>query len=629
MTTLDELGSGVQPLQLPTGSGGSAPGPPRGAPPLGLPTGPLGKTTSIELAREAFPRIPGYTVMEPIGKGGMGIVYRARHEATGREVAVKWLASHADEMLRLRFDREARATASVRHANVVPVLGAGTTREGAFIVMELVEGFSLGAALDARALGPNALVWVVAKVARALEAAHARGVVHRDVKPENVIVDLAGEPRLLDFGLARFLDVEGQLTKKNTALGTLGYMAPEVFDGGGREAGPACDVFALGAILYEGLAGEPPSGRGDQHEIMSRVVSGTIPPLPASVPAPLAELCARALGRDPATRPAAGELAERLEALASPPRQPKAAPARRRVPLAVACLFGAALGAVAVGLASREEVPPEDPLARAFSGGDAPRIPDSVFKPDVAADSVSKPAPDDAPAMVDSTAGPGAEPPSAEEIPLPDGRSPSAPLPPAPTPEPPAVVASETPPLARPVPTPPPAPAASTLTAKELDKLFEDAIAALKRDDRSRADAIARDAIAQAPPGEDKRVARFHIVLARDALLELKTARSDEEYVHALILDPENPIALLGSFAGALLDGNRGLAFRRMKELQKTGSSNEITVAEAFLATARRDPLMKQKAEAALKTKVDPLLVVKVVTELRSREPLRMGLRRP
>ena len=619
MTTLDELGSRSGSLQLPTG--------------------PLGKTTSIELAREAFPTIPGYTVIEPIGKGGMGIVYRARHEATGREVAVKWLASHADEMLRRRFDREARATASVRHANVVPVLGAGTTREGAFIVMELVEGFSLGAALDARALGPNALVSVVARVARALEAAHARGVVHRDVKPENVIVDLAGEPRLLDFGLARFLDVEGQLTKKNTALGTLGYMAPEVFDGGGREAGPACDVFALGAILYEGLAGEPPFGRGDQHEIMARVVSGTIPPLPASVPAPLAELCARALGRDPATRPAAGELAERLEALASPPggrgggtppTQPtapaKAPSARRRVPLAVACLFGAALGAVAVGLASREEAPPEDPLARAFSGGDAPRIPDSVFKPDVSTDAVSKPAPDDAPAMVDSTGGPGTEPPSSEEIPPPP---PVATETPAPTPEPPAVVASATPPLARPVPTPAPAPAVRTLTAKDLDKLFEDAIAALKRDDRSRADAIARDAIAQAAPGEDKRVARFHIILARDALLELKTARSDEEYVHALILDPENPIALLGSFAGALLDGNRGLIFRRMKELQKTGSTNEITVAEAFLATARRDPLMKQRAEAALKTKVDPLLVVKVVTELRSREPLRMGLRRP
>jgi serine/threonine protein kinase len=609
---------------LPSEFGGAAPEPPRGAPPLGLPTGPLGKTTSIELAKEAYPRIPGYTVLEPIGKGGMGIVYRARHEGTQREVAVKWLASHAEEMLRRRFDREARATASVRHKNVVPVLGAGSTRDGSFIVMELVVGFSLGAALEARALGPNALVSVVAKVARALEAAHARGVVHRDVKPENVIVDLAGEPRLLDFGLARFLHTEGQLTKENTVLGTLGYMAPEVFDGGGREAGPACDVFALGAILHEGLVGEPPFGKGEAHEVLQRVASGTIPPLPTSVPGPLAEVCTRALARDPATRPSACELAERLEAFASPSGEPgppgEGKPAaRRRVPLAVACLVGAALGAVVVGLASREEAPPPtasgDPLAQAFSRSEAPTIPETVFK----TASVSE---------TDAVSKPDTSPIASEEIPLPE----SEPAPPATPP----LVSTETPresaPVASGTPAPPARgepPAAKTLTGKDLDKLFEDAIAALKKDDRALADGLSRDAIEHAPSGEDKRVARFHIILARDALLELKTARSEEEYLHALVLDPENPVALLGSFAGALLDGNRALAVRRMKELQKAGSTSEITVAEAFLAAARRDPFMKQRAEAAVKTKVDPLLVDKVVTELRSRDPLRMGLRRP
>src|SRR2546421_12698799 len=119
-----------------------------------LPRGPLGATEAVAAVSEK-PAIPGLELGEPLGRGGMGVVFRARESATAREVAVKWLPAHAGEVLRRRFEREARAAAAVRHRNIVPVLSAGSVAEGAYIVMELVEGFALSAALGARALGRN------------------------------------------------------------------------------------------------------------------------------------------------------------------------------------------------------------------------------------------------------------------------------------------------------------------------------------------------------------------------------------------------------------------------------------------------------------------------------------------
>src|SRR4051812_38737411 len=123
-----------------------------------LPTGPLGATGAIPAPVVEAPAIPGLEVGEPLGRGGMGVVFRAREVATGRAVAVKWLPARADEALRRRFEREARALAAVRHPHIVPVLSAGSVAEGSFIVMELVDGFTLSDALVARALGRNALL---------------------------------------------------------------------------------------------------------------------------------------------------------------------------------------------------------------------------------------------------------------------------------------------------------------------------------------------------------------------------------------------------------------------------------------------------------------------------------------
>src|SRR5947209_12066649 len=166
------------------------------------------------------PSIPGYTIHEVLGRGGMGTVYRATELATTRTVALKWLPSIASPELRERFRREARATAILKHANIVPLYTAGNTASGSFLVMELVDGFPLSTMLDQGTLALDLLLEIVAKVARALHAAHAANVVHRDVKPGNILIDTAGEPKVIDFGLARFFGEASSLTLADHRLGT-------------------------------------------------------------------------------------------------------------------------------------------------------------------------------------------------------------------------------------------------------------------------------------------------------------------------------------------------------------------------------------------------------------------------
>ncbi|HZU98221.1 MAG TPA: serine/threonine-protein kinase, partial [Planctomycetota bacterium] len=258
----------------------------------------------------ALPRVPGFEVEGLLGRGGMGTVYRAREVVTRRGVALKWLPAHAKPEQRARFEREARAAATLEHPHVVRVHAAGTDANGCWIAMELVEGFDLAEAIEARSLDQRVAVEIVAKVARALEAAHAAGIVHRDVKPANIMVDEKGEPRLVDFGLASIVrDAAPPLTRPNTILGTVAYMSPEVASSGALVATAASDVFSLGCVLYEVLTGRLPFAAPTAVESMVRLISGEMDPFDEKTPPSLAAACRRALARDPAARPRAGDLA--------------------------------------------------------------------------------------------------------------------------------------------------------------------------------------------------------------------------------------------------------------------------------------------------------------------------------
>jgi|APLak6261679142_1056127.scaffolds.fasta_scaffold00011_72 serine/threonine-protein kinase len=198
----------------------------------------------------------GLELLEPIGEGGMGTVYRARHVRLDRIVAVKFLSRELAQQpeLRDRFTREARALAKVVHPNVVQIFDAGEEDGEAYLVMEYVEGGTLASKLP---LGPREAVRVMRAVCDALQAVHAAGLVHRDVKPENVLLTSSGEVKLSDFGIAR--ETKGQaLTRPGTALGTPGYVAPEVLRG--EPASVRADVYALGAMLRQLVTGQAPVG---------------------------------------------------------------------------------------------------------------------------------------------------------------------------------------------------------------------------------------------------------------------------------------------------------------------------------------------------------------------------------
>jgi len=203
-----------------------------------------------------------YRILDKLGSGGMGEVYRARDTKLGREVAIKVLpaAFTDDAERRERFEREARAASALSHPNVATIYECGESEGRAFIAMELVEGQSLTARIAGQPLATRALVDLALQVADALEEAHARGITHRDIKPGNLMVTPRGRVKVLDFGLARLAphDADGDAstlmaTRAGTALGTVPYMSPE--QALGREVDPRSDLFSLGAVLYEMATG--------------------------------------------------------------------------------------------------------------------------------------------------------------------------------------------------------------------------------------------------------------------------------------------------------------------------------------------------------------------------------------
>jgi TolB-like protein/Flp pilus assembly protein TadD len=281
-----------------------------------------------------------YEIVAPLGAGGMGEVYRARDPRLGREVAVKVLprAAEADPARSRRFEREARAVAALVHPNVLTLHDVGEQDGVLYLVTELLQGETLGVRLErAGPLPWREVVALGAAVARGIAAAHARGIVHRDLKPGNLFRTADGHWKILDFGLAHLLfdpasggpresGTATDLTATGTLLGTATYMSPEQVRGELVDA--RSDLFALGVVLYEALAGRSPFRRESMAATIAAVLAEDPPPLPAGVEAPsrLARLLERCLAKKREERPgSAEELAEALERLAA--GAPAAAPA--------------------------------------------------------------------------------------------------------------------------------------------------------------------------------------------------------------------------------------------------------------------------------------------------------------
>jgi WD40 repeat protein len=278
-------------------------------------TGPADPRSSIE----APPPIPGYEILGELGRGGMSVVYRARQLGLGRVVALKMIRLGAqagpDELA--RFRREAEAVARLHHPNIVQVYELGEQDGRPFLALEFCDGGSLAAALAGQPQPVRRAAELTATLARAVHAAHEAGVVHRDLKPANVLLNADGTPRITDFGLAKKLDGDTRLTATGAILGTPSYMAPEQASGDGKHVGPAADVWALGAILYELLTGRPPFQGATPFDTLMQVLSDAAEPpsrLRPGVPAELEAICLRCLEKKPARRYAsAAELADDLQ----------------------------------------------------------------------------------------------------------------------------------------------------------------------------------------------------------------------------------------------------------------------------------------------------------------------------
>ena len=278
-----------------------------------------------------------YRLGAEVGRGGMGVVYRATHVGSGRAVALKvMLDPGQDRTFRDRFIRESRITSSIDHPNVIKVFETGEYDGRLFIAMSFVEGSDLAQIIAASPSGLDVAraVRLVSQAAAALDAAHVRGLVHRDVKPANILVSGPGEEHvyLTDFGLTRMIDGATQLTSVGKFVGTVAYCAPEQITG--ARVGPATDIYALGCVLFHAVTGRLPFERDSEMALMYAQVNDPIPDLATlapHAPAPLAAVVARALAKSPGERYAsAGELARAAATLSRRRRCAVTHPGRRR-----------------------------------------------------------------------------------------------------------------------------------------------------------------------------------------------------------------------------------------------------------------------------------------------------------
>jgi serine/threonine protein kinase/Flp pilus assembly protein TadD len=260
-----------------------------------------------------------YEFLEEVGRGGQGVVYRARQKSLNRTVALKVIAlgSWATETHLKRFRREAEAAASLEHPNIVPIHEVGERDGQCYFSMKFIEGGQLDEVISQTPMPIRQAAELVAKVARTVHYAHEHGILHRDIKPGNILLDANGDPHLTDFGLARLLDTKSSVTRTIDVLGTPSYMAPEQAAGETAKLGKATDVYGLGAVLCQLLTGQPPFAGGTTYETI-RLLRDTEPRQPRllnpKVDRDLSTICLKCLEKDPKRRyPSALALAEDLE----------------------------------------------------------------------------------------------------------------------------------------------------------------------------------------------------------------------------------------------------------------------------------------------------------------------------
>jgi WD40 repeat protein len=274
---------------------------------------------------EAFPTaVADHTILGVLGRGGMGVVYRARQEKLKRTVALKMILSgaHAGAADLARFRAEAEAVARLQHPNIVQIYEVGEWRAAPnspplpFFALEFVDGGSLASRMAGTPLPAREAAQLTETLARAMDVAHQRGIVHRDLKPANVLLTAGGVPKITDFGLAKRLDDDSGQTRTGAVMGTPSYMAPEQALGKVRAIGPAADIYALGATLYEMLTGRPPfKGATGMDTLLMVVAEEPVPPvrLNARVPRDLETICLKCLRKEPDQRyDTAAELADDL-----------------------------------------------------------------------------------------------------------------------------------------------------------------------------------------------------------------------------------------------------------------------------------------------------------------------------
>ncbi len=387
-----------------------------------------------------------YRVLRRLGSGGMATVYLAEDERLGRRVAVKRLHAESPEDVARRFDREARLGASLNHPNLVAVFDTVADPEGVLIVMEYVDGPTLGQTLKDGPLAPERALGMLRGVAAALDHAHEHGIIHRDVKPANILLGEGGGAKLADLGIAFIAERATHITRTGTVLGTPSYMAPEQLES--RDITYAVDIYALGALAFETLSGRKARTGSSPVEIAQRIATLPAPELReawSEAPAPAAEALCAAMDADPERRPrSAGDLVEWLRAALEGRTIPMEL--RRRVSddaeggprpgLAAGAAGGAAAGAALAGAADEEgdepgQEGPVEPETGETGGGSEAAVELPAASPVEAVDGAAAPAREPSPAPVGEGAREGGEEPKG----LAEGEQPNAAPAAAPAPE--------------------------------------------------------------------------------------------------------------------------------------------------------------------------------------------------
>jgi eukaryotic-like serine/threonine-protein kinase len=324
--------------------------------------------------KDELGRLGNYRVMKVLGQGGMGMVFQAEDLHLKRPVALKVMLPKlgADPAARERFLREARAAAAVRHDHVVTIYQAGEAGDVAFLAMELLDGQTLEDRLRGQtALPTREALRIGREIAEGLAAAHQRGLIHRDVKPANIWLEKSGRVKLLDFGLARPVEGDSQLTSANAVLGTPAFMSPEQANADPIDA--RSDLFSLGCVLYRLCTGRPAFAGTKPLRLLRAIVhDNPMPPrqVKADVPAELSDLVMRLLAKDAAGRPeSAGAAADTLRKIDTV----AAASSRKRLPgWAIAGGLAAAILAIAAGIVIYWPTPQKNDLAKKKK--DAPKV---------------------------------------------------------------------------------------------------------------------------------------------------------------------------------------------------------------------------------------------------------------